>query len=202
LKGKHLSDQIVENMDCHHKKSNCQGCGKTYAHRQSLYNHRQKCQTLRNKKKNEGDGSDVNEKDSQTTTTKSVTSGQIVGKKNHHRKVNCRECGKPMWSNNIRRHMQTCQALRNKKKNEGDVGGVNETNSQTTTTKSETIGQKIADIVMERVQPILSKKRKADCLEETEDIPTTFEKTEFDGVESLSNENHARILKLEKKNLQ
>ena len=102
--------------------------------------------------------------------------------------LECDGCHKIMRSDNL------------KKDDGGNVGGVKETNSQTTTTKSETIGQKIADIVMERVQPILSKKRKADCLEETKDIPTTFEKSEFGGVESLSNENHARILKLEKKN--
>ena len=39
----------------------------------------------------------------------------------------------------------------------------------------------------------IPKEHKADCLGESEDIPTTFEKTEFDGVESLSNENRACV---------
>ena len=117
-------------MDRHYKRSNCQGCGKTYVHRQSLYNHKQKCQALRNKKDNEGDVSGVNEKDSQTS-------------------------------------------------NKSETG---------------------------------AKKRKADCLEESKDIPT-FEEPEFSGTKSLSDEtlfrmmealknnveNRARILKLEKR---
>ena len=74
---------------------------------------------MRNKKNNKGDGSGVNVKDSQTTTIKSETTGQIVGKKNYYRKVYCRECGIPMWSSNISRHRQKyCQVLRNRK-NEG-----------------------------------------------------------------------------------
>ena len=94
-------------------RKGCQGCGKTYAHRQSLYKHNKYCQASRN---NKGDGSGVNVKDSQTTTIKSETTGQIVGKKNYHRKVYCRECGIPMGSNNISRHEQYyCQVLRNRK---------------------------------------------------------------------------------------
>ena len=112
--------------------------------------------------------------------------------------LECDGCHKIMRSYNLKNHLQTCKELK-KDDDGGDVSDVNVKDSQTTTTKSETIGQKIADIVIERVQPILSKKRKADSLEESEDIPTTFEKTEFDGVESLSNENHVRILKLEKR---
>ena len=49
------------------KKVNCRECGKTYGSRQSLYNHKQKCQASR-KKDNEGDASGVNVKDSQTST--------------------------------------------------------------------------------------------------------------------------------------
>ena len=99
-----------------------------------------------------------------------------------------------MRSDNILRHKKTCQASRNKK-NEGDAVGVNEKGSQTVT-KSET-------------RP---KKRKADCLQESKDIPT-FEEAEFSGVKSLSEEtllrmmemmkityeNRFRILKLEKR---
>ena len=99
-----------------------------------------------------------------------------------------------MRSDNILRHKKTCQASRNKK-NEGDAVGVNEKDSQTMT-KSET-------------KP---KKRKADCLQESKDIPT-FEEAEFSGVKSLSEEtllrmmemmkityeNRFRILKLEKR---
>jgi len=112
-----------------------------------------------------------------------------------HRKVNCQECGKTYASQkSLWRHKKTCQVLRNKK-NEGDAVGVNEKGSQTVT-KSET-------------RP---KKRKADCLQESKDIPT-FEEAEFSGVKSLSEEtllrmmemmkityeNRARILKLEKR---
>ena len=99
-----------------------------------------------------------------------------------------------MRSDNILRHKKTCQASRNKK-NEGDAVGVNEKGSQTVT-KSEK-------------RP---KKRKADCLQESKDIPT-FEEAEFSGVKSLSEEtllrmmemmkityeNRFRILKLEKR---
>ena len=99
-----------------------------------------------------------------------------------------------MRSDNILRHKKTCQASRNKK-NEGDAVGVNEKDSQTVT-KSET-------------RP---KKRKADCLQESKDIPT-FEEAEFSGVKLLTEEtllrmmemmkityeNRARILKLEKR---
>ena len=109
-------------------------------------------------------------------------------------RVNCQECGKLMRSDNILRHKKTCQASRNKK-NEGDAVGVNEKDSQTMT-KSET-------------KP---KKRKADCLQESKDIPT-FEEAEFSGVKLLTEEtllrmmemmkityeNRARILKLEKR---
>ena len=112
-----------------------------------------------------------------------------------HRKVNCQECGKTYASQkSLWRHKKTCQVLRNKK-NEGDAVGVNEKGSQTVT-KSET-------------RP---KKRKADCLQESKDIPT-FEEAEFSGVKSLSEEtllrmmemmkityeNRFRILKLEKR---
>ena len=91
--------------------------------------------------------------------------------------------------------MRKCKELR-KEDNEGDASGVNVKDSQTPT-KSET-------------RP---KKRKADCLEESKDIPT-FEESEISGVkpllsgtlliimmETLMNnvENRARILKLEKR---
>ena len=99
-----------------------------------------------------------------------------------------------MRSHNIWRNNQTCQVLRNKK-NEGDAVSVNEKGSQTVTA-SET-------------RP---KKRKADCLQDSKDIPT-FEEAEFSGVKSLSEEtllrmmemmkityeNRFRILKLEKR---
>ena len=99
-----------------------------------------------------------------------------------------------MRSDNILRHKQKCQASR-EKDNEEDAVGVNEKESQTVT-KSET-------------RP---KKRKADCLQESKDIPT-FEEAEFSGVKLLTEEtllrmmemmkityeNRARILKLEKR---
>ena len=99
-----------------------------------------------------------------------------------------------MRSDNILRHKKTCQASRNKK-NEGDAVGVNEKDSQTVT-KSE-------------ARP---KKRKADCLQESKDIPM-FEEAEFSGVKLLTDEtllrmmemmkityeNRFRILKLEKR---
>ena len=99
-----------------------------------------------------------------------------------------------MRSDHTRRHKQTCQVLRNKD-NEGDAVSVNEKDSQTMTA-SET-------------RP---KKRKADCLQESKDIPT-FEEVELSGVKSLSEEtllrmmemmkityeNRFRILKLEKR---
>ena len=112
-----------------------------------------------------------------------------------HRKVNCQECGKTYARRqSLWRHKKTCQASR-KKDNEGDAVSVNEKDSQTVTA-SET-------------RP---KKRKADCLQESKDIPT-FEEAEFNGVKSLSDEtllrmmemmkityeNRARILKLEKR---
>ena len=148
---------------------------------------------------NEGDVSGVNVKDSQTMI-KSETVEQIVRNRNGHRKVYCQECGKPMWSNNISRHKQTCQVLRNRKKNEGDASSVD---------IQANLPQKIADAVMEGAQSAGSKKRKADCLEESKDIPT-FEQPGFSGLKSLSDEtlvrmmeisdeNRARILKLEKR---
>ena len=99
-----------------------------------------------------------------------------------------------MRSDNILRHKQKCQASR-EKDNEEDAVGVNEKESQTVT-KSET-------------RP---KKRKADCLQESKDIPT-FEEAEFSGVKLLTDEtllrmmemmkityeNRFRILKLEKR---
>ena len=112
-----------------------------------------------------------------------------------HRKVNCQECGKTYTRRqSLWRHKQKCQVLK-KKDNEGDAVGVNEKESQTVT-KSET-------------RP---KKRKADCLQESKDIPT-FEEAEFSGVKLLTEEtllrmmemmkityeNRARILKLEKR---
>ena len=101
-----------------------------------------------------------------------------------------------MRSDHTRRHKQTCQVLRNKE-NEGDaVGKVKNEKDSQTVTKSET-------------RP---KKRKADCLQESKDIPT-FVEAEFSGVKSLSEEtllrmmemmkityeNRFRILKLEKR---
>jgi len=112
-----------------------------------------------------------------------------------HRKVNCQECGKTYTRRqSLWRHKKTCQASR-KKDNEGDAVSVNEKDSQTVTA-SET-------------RP---KKRKADCLQESKDIPT-FEEAEFSGVKLLTEEtllrmmemmkityeNRARILKLEKR---
>ena len=109
--------------------------------------------------------------------------------------MECVQCNKTYARRqSLWRHKKTCQASRNKK-NEGDAVGVNEKDSQTVT-KSET-------------RP---KKRKADCLQESKDIPT-FEEAEFSGVKSLSEEtllrmmemmkityeNRARILKLEKR---
>ena len=108
-------DVIVEKKDYHYKKSNCQGCDKTYSCRQSLWKHKQKCQTLRNKKDNEEDASGVNEKDSQTST-KAETIGQKLA--------------------------DVVQiALRNKNDNKGDGSDINVKDSQTTTIKSETTGQ-------------------------------------------------------------
>ena len=109
--------------------------------------------------------------------------------------MECVQCNKTYAGRqSLWRHKKTCQASRNKK-NEGDAVGVNEKDSQTMT-KSET-------------KP---KKRKADCLQESKDIPT-FEEAEFSGVKSLSEEtllrmmemmkityeNRFRILKLEKR---
>ena len=106
----------------------------------------------------------------------------------------CDGCHKIMRCDNLKNHMRKCKELR-KEDNEEDASGVNAKDSQTST-KSET-------------RP---KKRKADCLEESKDIPT-FEESEFSGVKSLPNEtllrmmgalmnnveNRARILKLEKR---
>ena len=109
--------------------------------------------------------------------------------------MECLQCGKTYARRqSLWRHKKTCQASRNKK-NEGDAVGVNEKGSQTVT-KSEK-------------RP---KKRKADCLQDSKDIPT-FEEAEFSGVKSLSEEtllrmmemmkityeNRFRILKLEKR---
>ena len=106
----------------------------------------------------------------------------------------CDGCHKIMRSDNLKNHMQTCKELR-KKDDEGDASSVNVKDSQTPN-KSET-------------RP---KKQKADCLEESKDIPT-FEESEFSGTKSLPSEtllrtmgtlmnnveNRARILKLEKR---
>ena len=109
--------------------------------------------------------------------------------------MECLQCGKTYARRqSLWRHKKTCQASR-KKDNEGDAVSVNEKDSQTVTA-SET-------------RP---KKRKADCLQESKDIPT-FEEAEFSGVKLLTNEtllrmmemmkityeNRARILKLEKR---
>ena len=109
--------------------------------------------------------------------------------------MECLQCGKTYARRqSLWRHKKTCQASR-KKDNEGDAVSVNEKDSQTVTA-SET-------------RP---KKRKADCLQESKDIPT-FEEAEFSGVKSLSEEtllrmmemmkityeNRFRILKLEKR---
>ena len=109
--------------------------------------------------------------------------------------MECLQCGKTYARRqSLWRHKKTCQASR-KKDNEGDAVSVNEKDSQTVTA-SET-------------RP---KKRKADCLQESKDIPT-FEEAEFSGVKLLTEEtllrmmemmkityeNRARILKLEKR---
>ena len=109
--------------------------------------------------------------------------------------MECLQCGKTYARRqSLWRHKKTCQASR-KKDNEGDAVSVNEKDSQTVT-KSET-------------RP---KKRKADCLQESKDIPT-FEEAEFSGVKLLTEEtllrmmemmkityeSRARILKLEKR---
>ena len=120
--------------------------------------------------------------------------GKIVENMNSNTKVNCQKCGKTYASQqSLYHHKRKCPTLRNKKDNEGDASGVKVKDIQAYVT------QKLADVLMKRPQSAGAKKRKADCLEESKDIPTTFEKSEFDGVESLSNENHARILKLEKR---
>ena len=128
------------------KMLECDGCHKIMRS-DNLKNHLQTCKELRKDDDGGGDVGDINVKDSQTTKTKSETTEQIVGKKDYHRKVNCQGCDKPMRSDNIKRHKQTCQVLRNKRDNERDASGMNEKDSQTTTIKSETIGQKLADIV-------------------------------------------------------
>ena len=107
--------------------------------------------------------------------------------------MECLQCGKTYARRqSLWRHKKTCQASR-KKDNEGDAVGVNDSQ---TVTASET-------------RP---KKRKADCLQESKDIPT-FEEAEFSGVKLLTEEtllrmmemmkityeNRARILKLEKR---
>ena len=109
----------------------------------------------------------------------------------------CDGCHKIMRCDNLKNHMRKCKELRNKKDNEGDASGVNVKDSQTST-EAET-------------RP---KKHKADCLQESKDIPTTFkEEPGFSGAKSLTNEtllrmmemmkityeNRARILKLEKR---
>ena len=109
--------------------------------------------------------------------------------------MECLQCGKTYARRqSLWRHKKTCQASR-KKDNEGDAVSVNEKDSQTVTA-SET-------------RP---KKRKADCLQDSKDIPT-FEEAEFSGVKLLTEEtllrmmemmkityeNRARILKLEKR---
>jgi hypothetical protein len=102
----------------------------------------------------------------------------------------CDGCHKIMRSDYLKIHMKkSCKELK-KEVNEGDASGVD---------IQAKVSQKLADAVMKKTQSAEPKKHKADCLEESEDIPTTFEKSEFDGVESLSNENRARILKLEKR---
>ena len=81
--------------------------------------------------------------------------------------MECLQCGKTYARRqSLWRHKKTCQASR-KKDNEGDAVSVNEKDSQTVTA-SET-------------RP---KKRKADCLQESKDIPT-FEEAEFSGVKLL-----------------
>ena len=59
--------------------------------------------------------------------------------------LECDGCYKIMRSDNLKNHLQTCKEL---KKDVGgrDVGGVKETNSQTTTTKSETTGQIVGNM--------------------------------------------------------
>ena len=105
----HRRDNIMP-----HKRLMCDGCHKIMRSDNLKIHMKKYCKELR--KDDDGDVSGINVKDSQTTTIKSETTGQIVGKKNYHRKVYCRECGIPMWSNNISRHEQYyCQVLRNRK---------------------------------------------------------------------------------------
>ena len=97
--------------------------------------------------------------------------------------MECLQCGKTYARRqSLWRHKKTCQASR-KKDNEGDAVSVNEKDSQTVTA-SET-------------RP---KKRKADCLEESKDIPKSFKERGFSDIKTLPNETFLRILEITYKN--
>ena len=91
------SETILEKCS---SRRECQNCGQTYAHRKSLWRHKQKCEVLRNKEDNERDATGLDEEGSQQTSNKLET----ILEKCSSSRLGCQDCDKTMRSDNMWRH--------------------------------------------------------------------------------------------------